>query len=92
VKIAGYVLFMVAFVFYAAIWLAIWQLVSESRQASPDKHFGRFWWLPAWRFHKNSYPASHLRRKIVFRFILTFAVLSAAMACVGYSALHPYRK
>jgi ABC-type phosphate transport system permease subunit len=89
VKITGYVLFMVALVFYAAIWMAIWQLVSESRQATSDKHLGRFWWLPAWRVHKVSYPGSDLRQKIVMRFILTFALLSAAMACIGYAT---YRK
>ncbi|NYF89081.1 ABC-type phosphate transport system permease subunit [Edaphobacter lichenicola] len=88
VKTTGYILFMAAFVVYAMIWQAIWQLVSENRQAYPDKRFGRFWWAPAWRVHRNSYPSSNLRRQIVMLFMLTFALLCAAMVCIGYSMLH----
>jgi hypothetical protein len=90
--ITGYVLFMVAFVYYAAIWFLIWQLVSKSRQVSPDKHFSRLCWLPAWRVHRNNFPASNLRRKVVMRFVMTFALLIAAMACVGYSMLRAHVK
>ncbi|WP_433969314.1 hypothetical protein [Tunturiibacter gelidiferens] len=87
-KFAGYVLFLASAVSDAAIWLSIWQLVDESRQANPDKNFSRFWWLPAWQVHKNCYPASDVKRKIVLRFIATFALLGAATACFGYSMFH----
>ena len=73
-RITGYVLFIIAFVIYATIWQAIWQLVRESRQVKPDTRFSRFWWLPAWRVHKKTYPSSNVRQQIVMRFILTFAL------------------
>jgi hypothetical protein len=87
-KITGYVLFALAFIFYATILQAVWQLVNESRRVRPDLRFSRFWWLPAWKVHRISYPTSNIRKQIVIRFILTFAFLAAATACLGYAMFH----
>jgi hypothetical protein len=87
-KITGYMFFVAALFFYMTIWQGIWQLVTESRQAKPDVRLSRFWWLPAWRIHQSSYPTSDVRRRIVMRFTLTFALLIVGMACIARSMLH----
>jgi hypothetical protein len=88
VRPIGYVFFLLAFILYGTIWQAIGRLVKESRQIEPGRHFSRFWWLLAWKAHKSGYPISDVRQQIVVRFILTFASLSVATACIGYSMFH----
>ena len=93
-KIAGLIFFLGALISYLAIWRSIAQLVKESRQAEPDTHLSRIWWLPAWDIHQINYPASPVRRQIILRFVWTAILMTLAMACIGYSLIHsahPYQ-
>ena len=81
--VIGYVLFTLALVSYGATVKAIWTLVGESKRVESEKRFNRFWWLPAWRIHRKVYPDSSLRRQIVTRFALTFALVVISTTCVG---------
>jgi hypothetical protein len=82
-KIAGYVMFLLAFGSYASLILTIRRLVAESRQVGTDARFNWFWWVPAWKVHRVAYPTSPVRRYIVRRFLLTFVLLAAGMACLA---------
>lgn len=87
-KVVGYLVFLVALIFYVMTWREIWQLVDETRKLESCTNFNRFWWTPAWRVHRTAYPESRLRRRIVVRFLLTFGVMMIAMACFGYAFIH----
>ncbi len=80
--VMGYILFALALVCYVATVKAIWILVSESNGVEPQRDFNRFWWMPAWKVHRRAFPKSSLRRQIVTRFILTFALVVVSTACV----------
>ena len=82
-----YVLFGLAFACYVATVRSIWKLVAESRREFPEGRFNRFWWIPAWRVHRRLFPGSPLRRKIVVRFGLTFALLLIATANMAMGIL-----
>jgi ABC-type phosphate transport system permease subunit len=82
-KIAGYILFVFAFFSYGATISSIWRLVAETRNTKTSVNFNRFWWTPAWKVHRNAYPESSVRKQIVMRFITTFTLMIAAMACIA---------
>jgi hypothetical protein len=82
-RILEYVLFTLAFVCYGATVRSIWRLVIESNALASAGRFNRFWWVPAWKIHRKAYPASALRRQIIARFALTFALMATATACLG---------
>jgi len=82
-KILGYILFALAFFSYGATISSIWRLVAESRSTKTSVNFNRFWWTPAWKVHRTAYPESPLRKQIVVRFITTFTLMMAAMACIA---------
>ena len=48
-RIAGYILFLLAFASYAKLVQTIRQLVAQARQVGSDARFNWFWWTPAWR-------------------------------------------
>jgi len=82
-RVVGYLLAALSLYSYATTVHAIWRLVAETKQLNTGVHFNRFWWTPAWRLHRNAYPESNLRRQIVTRFTLTFALMVAAMGCIA---------
>jgi hypothetical protein len=82
-KIAGYMMFLFAFVSYARLILTIRRLVAESRQIGSNTRFNWFWWTPAWKVHRVAYPASLVRRQIAAGFLLTFVLMAAGMACIA---------
>ena len=86
-KIAGYMLFLVAFVSYARLILTIRRLVAESRLPGSDTRFNWFWWTPAWKVHRVAYPTSSVRRHIVIGFLLTFVLMAAGIICLAVEAM-----
>jgi len=86
-KIIGYIFFIVAMASYIKSLSSIFQLVQESRKVQPEAKISRLRWLPAWKIHRSYYPLSKLRRSIVFRFLSTFLLMIAAMACITYSQI-----
>lgn len=88
-RVVGFGLILLALVSYVSTVRAIWTLVRESRRVEPAARLGLFWWLPAWRVHRQAYPASRLRKQIVTRFGLTFGLMLAGMGFVAvYTVRH----
>jgi ABC-type phosphate transport system permease subunit len=87
-KTVGYLLFLVAAIFYVRTIKAIWQLVDESQKLKTRQRFNRFWWTPAWKVHREAYPESLLRRQIVTRFVITFLCMILAIAVLGYATIY----
>jgi hypothetical protein len=85
-KVAGYMLFAVALLFYVAIVRSIRRLISEVRQLNTGVRFNRFWWPLALKAHRNAYPASNVRKRIVVGFPLTIALLLASVECLHNAA------
>lgn len=83
--IVGYLLFALALFFYVTTVKAIWRLVSESKAigVAPRNSFNRFWWMPAWKVHREAFPESYLRRQIIIRFALTWVLMIVAVACIA---------
>jgi hypothetical protein len=86
-RIVGYAFMVAAFFFYVKTIQSIWTLVAESRILKPEMNFNRLWWLPAWNLHRNAYPGSCVRRRIVQRFAVTFALMLAGMGFIARSML-----
>ncbi len=82
-KIAGYILMVFALVSYGMIIRAVFSLVDETRALNSGVWFNRFWWMPALRVHRIAFPASSSRKRIAFRFVLTFVLMLAGMACIS---------
>jgi len=83
VRVAGYLVFVLALGSYLRTWQIIRKLVSEVNQLSLEKHYSWIWWHPAWKAHRKACPKSRLRRQIVGHFLLTFALLSLAMCLIA---------
>jgi hypothetical protein len=83
--IIGYVLMALAFLAYGTIIKAVFRLVAETRQLNSGVRFNRFWWTPAWKVHRGAYPMSPVRNQIIVRFLVTFALMLAGMACIAFS-------
>jgi hypothetical protein len=76
---------------YALTVKSVWQLVAECREVAPDGRFNRFWWTPAWKIHRRSFPNSSLRRQILLLFSSTFLLLLIATACMGMGIIQRSR-
>ena len=81
-KIAGYVLFVIALFFYVMIVRSIGRLVTEVSQLNPGVRINRFWWPLALKPHRSAYPASNVRKRIILGFPLTIALLLASVVCL----------
>jgi len=87
-RFAGFSLFAVTAILYILTVRKIWHLVDESKRLDSRVRFNRWRWTPAWKVHREAYPASPLRRQIVIRFLLTWVVGAVALACVAYADIH----
>jgi hypothetical protein len=87
-KIAGYILFALAVAFYIWTVRTIWQLVREANNLGTGVRFSRWRWTPAWKVHRAANPSSPLRRRIIVRFLLTWATGVLAMLCIAYATVH----
>jgi hypothetical protein len=88
VEIVGFLLFLIAAVYYLKTWRSIRQLVAEVNENSSKVRYSWFWWMPAWKVHAKAYPSSRLRRTIVLRFLLTFALLTLATIFLTFPKFH----
>ena len=52
-----------------------------------QRRFNRFWWMPAWKVHRRAFPKSSLRRQIVTRFAITFALVVVSTIFMGLGVL-----
>ncbi len=89
--IIGYVLFALAFGCYLRLMQVIWRLVAESNEASPESRFSRFWWIPAWRFHRKTFPESGLRKQVILFYLITCNLGAAGFAIFVYQRIEQLR-
>jgi hypothetical protein len=87
-KIAGYILFALAVAFHIWTIRTISQLVRETNNLGTGVRFSHFLWTPAWKVHRAAIPSSPLRRRIIVRFLLTWATATLAMLCIAYATVH----
>jgi hypothetical protein len=91
----GYILFAVAAVFYLRTWKYIHRLVVDVNNQSPARQFTTMgWWknrYEAWRLHSQLYPASAVRKQIVWSVALTFLMMLGLMFVQvrSFMAAHP---
>ena len=85
-----FLLFALSLISYCFTVRTIWRLVDDVRKDKPDRTFSRFWWLPAWTYHRRAFPLSPLRKQIVTRFILTFFLMMLAMFIYAYSDIRTH--
>ena len=90
-KIAGYLLFVIALFFYVVIVHSIRRLVAEVRQLNNGARINRFLWPLALKAHRSAYPASNVRKLIIVGFPLTIALLLAAVACLHNASWMPIK-
>jgi len=83
--VASYFFFCLALICYVATTKSVWTLVSEAREAAPERRFSRFWWPSAWKVHRKLLPDSKTRQQIVRRFSLTFVLL---LISTGFMAVN----
>src|SRR5215470_8564597 len=69
-RVSGYALFLLGTFLNVRVWRTICRLVDECRADDPSCHFSQFWWIGAWRYHRQRFPESGLRRKIVLGYVL----------------------
>ena len=87
-KIAAYILFALAVALYIWTMRTIWQLVRETNNLGAGARFSYWWWTPAWKVHRAANPSSPLRRRIIARFLLTWAIGILAMLSIAYATVH----
>lgn len=86
----GCALFLVAFFFYVRLVRTIWRMVDICRAHEPSRQFSRFWWMPAWRYHKRHFPESDLRKRIVFGFALCWVLMMGAVVFIAIQQIRGY--
>ena len=87
-RLVGYAFIAVTVILYIRTIRTIWHLVDESKRLGTGVRFNRWWWTPAWKVHREAYPASPLRRQIATRLLLTWGAGALATACIAYAEIH----
>ena len=76
--ISSRILFGVAAVFYGLSWVYIRQLVSQVNGDSAIKSLSLLRWYRGWKRHRDLFPGSPVRKRIVGAIALTVALGLAA--------------
>ena len=75
---AAEIIFTIALIPYVLTWVYIRQLVREVNTNAAAPHVSMLWWLRGWRLHRNLFPVSRVRKRIIRCAALTLALALTA--------------